>query len=145
VRQTVLGLWLGAILFFAIAVAPNVFAVLASHEGGRALAGDIVNRALRTLHYLGFVCGVAFILLAAKRRLANGLVAAMLLLTLISQFWISRRMHVIRSEAALDQLSPADPRRAEFDRLHKASTTAEGAILLLGVAALIAEGRRSSR
>lgn len=139
-----LSLWLGAIIFFAAAIAPNVFAVLSPHEGGRALAGDIVNRALTTLHYMGLSCGVVFLLLAPRLRIANGLVLAMMMLTLISQFGITRRMHVIRSEVALDQLSPGDPRRAEFDRLHKASTTTESAILLLGITALVVDGRRKA-
>jgi Domain of unknown function (DUF4149) len=143
-RIAVLSVWLGAIVFFAAAIAPNVFAVLSPHEGGRALAGDIVNRALTTLHYLGLGCGVVFILLAPKMRIANGLVLAMLLLTLVSQFGISRRMRAIRSEVVLDQLSPADPRRAEFDRLHKASTTTESAILMLGIAALVTDSRRKA-
>lgn len=145
-RLTLLGAWLGAILLFAIAVAPNAFAVLTPHEGGRALAGDIVNRALAALHYFGLACGLLFLLLGVRRSvtLPNVVVAVMLLLTCISQFGISRRMHAIRGEASFESLTEADSRRVEFDRLHKASTTAEGAILVLGVIALIAESRRKT-
>jgi hypothetical protein len=143
-RAAVLSVWLGAILLFAIAVAPNVFAVLTPHEGGRSLAGDIVNRALTTLHYLGLACGVAFLLLAPKLRLANGLVLAMLLLTLVSQFGISRRMHVLREQGWGLSTILVPPNKREFDTLHKLSTTTEAAILLLGIAALVADSRRKA-
>ena len=49
-RIIAIALWLGAIVYFAAAVAPNVFAVLTPQIGGRALAGDIVNHALALLH-----------------------------------------------------------------------------------------------
>lgn len=145
-RLALLGAWLGAIIFFAIAVAPNVFAVLMPHEGGRALAGDIVNRAVAALHYVGLVCGLLFLLLGIRRFAgsANVVVGVMLLLTCVSQFGISRRMHAIRSETSFESLTPVDPRRAEFDRLHTASTTTEGVILLLAFVALIAESRRKT-
>ena len=145
-RVAALSIWIGAILFFAIAVAPNVFSVLMAHEGGRALAGDIVGRALTTLHIFGFICGVLFLLLGFRPVVsaANWLVVAMLILTALSQFAITPRIHAIRNSASFESLAPTDPQRAAFDRLHKLSTATEGAVLLLGIVALIACARRTT-
>jgi hypothetical protein len=146
-RIAVLSIWIGAILFFAIAVAPNVFSVLMPHAGGRALAGDIVGRALTALHAFAIVCGILFLLFGLRffRGMANWLVLAMLALTCLSQFGITPRIHSIRGNAMFESLAPSDPQRAAFDRLHKLSTATEGAVLLLGIVALIAEGRRRTK
>jgi hypothetical protein len=143
-RIVVLALWLGAIVYFAFAVAPSVFSVLTPHIGGRTMAGDIVNRALMLLHYFGIVCAIAFLVLGFRRLAdsANALVFAMLVLTVISQFGISRKMHQIRTQVILDELDVNDPMRRDFDSLHKLSTATEGAVLLLGIGGLIIESRR---
>ena len=146
-RIIVLSLWLGAIVYFAFAVAPSVFTVLTPHIGGRTMAGDIVNRSLMLLHYLAVTCAVVFLSLGFRRlaTAANVLVFVMLVLTLISQFGISRKMHQIRTQVMLDELDTNDPMRREFNSLHKLSTATEGAILLLGIGALMIEGRRARR
>jgi hypothetical protein len=65
------------------------------------------------------------------------LVVLMLLLTMISQFAISPRMHAIRAEAgAIDNLALDSPQRLEFNRLHAWSEKFEEGILLLGLIAL---------
>jgi hypothetical protein len=66
----------------------------------------------------------------------------MLLLTCVSQFVISRRMHSIRAEGALTQSEVLDPRRGEFDILHRLSTATEGVVFLLGLGAIFIESRR---
>jgi len=145
-RVAFLSIWIGAILFFAIAVAPNVFGVLMPHEGGRALAGDIVGRTLTTLHIFAFICGVLFLLLGFRSfaSAANLLVVAMLILTALSQFVITPRIHAIRDSASFESLAATDPQRVSFDRLHKLSTATEGAVLLLGIVALFACARRTT-
>jgi hypothetical protein len=61
----------------------------------------------------------------------------MLLLTVISQFAISPKMHAIRAEAGvIDNLPLDSPLRAEFNRLHVWSEKFEEAVLLLGLIAL---------
>jgi hypothetical protein len=70
----------------------------------------------------------------------------MLMLTIVSQFAISPRMHAIRAEAGVGaqdsvgvghSVSSDDPqnnqRRQEFDRLHAWSERFEGVVLLLGL------------
>jgi len=143
-RIVTIALWLGAIVYFAAAVAPNVFAVLTPQVGGRALAGDIVQRALALLHYFGMACAIIFLLLGLRRLASagNALVLVMLVLTGISQFVITPRMHAIRARGEVDMLAAGDPARRDFDVLHKLSTSTEGVILLLGIATLVVEGRR---
>jgi uncharacterized membrane protein len=140
-------LWIGGIVFFSAVVAPSVFTVLTPVEGGRHLAGEIVNRSLGTLHWMGLVCGVVFLVASAiiekSFRLKQQLVLAMMLLTAVSQFGITPRLAAIRAKAP--QLELALPaQRAEFDRLHRLSTMAEGAVLLLGlgVVGLVSKDRR---
>ena len=143
-RIIVLAFWLGAIVYFAIGVAPKVFAVLTPQIGGRALAGDIVSRALALLHYFGVGCGLVFLLFGLRRLTSagNAIVLVMLVLTGISQFVITPRMHALRSRGEMDALATSDPARRDFDFLHKLSTTTEGVILLLGISALVIESRR---
>jgi hypothetical protein len=143
-------LWLGGILFFAVAVAPSVFSVLTPVEGGRLLAGNIVNRSLGILHWMGITCGLAFLLcssaLARKFVKAENLLAlAMIFLTAISQFAISARMATIRAEAgSLERLALSDPLRMQFTRLHQVSTALEGVIFLLGLVIIVLVSRRLS-
>jgi hypothetical protein len=135
---------MGAIAYFAVAVAPIVFAVLTPKVGGRAMAGEIVSRALALLHYFGIACAIVFLLLGFRRLTSagNALVLVMLALTGISQFVITPRMHAIRARGEIDTFQAGDPARRDFDFLHKLSTTAEGVILLLGIGALVVESSR---
>ncbi len=143
-------LWLGGILFFAIAVAPSVFSVLTPIEGGRILAGNIVNRSLGILHWMGLTCGIAFLICSTAlvrkfAKIENILVLTMVLLTAISQFAVSTRMATIRAEAgSLERLALSDPLRIQFMRLHQVSTAIEGAIFLLGLAVIVFVSRRLS-
>jgi len=143
-------LWLGGILFFAVAVAPSVFSVLTPVEGGRLLAGNIVNRSLGILHWMGITCGLAFLICSsalAKRfvKAENLLVLLMIFLTAISQFAVSTRMATIRAEAgSLERLALTDPLHAQFIRLHQISVSLEGVIFLLGLVVLVLVSRRIS-
>lgn len=141
-RLIVLSLWLGAIVYFAAAVAPNVFSVLATHDCGSFLAGEIVGHALNLLHYAGMVCATLFLLVAPKRiaSLASALVLGMLILTGISQLVITPGIHAIRHGYRCESMDAAD--RSHFEFLHRASTSTESLILLLGICALVVESRR---
>jgi uncharacterized membrane protein len=138
--------WLGGLIFFAFVLAPTVFSpgLLPS----RQMAGSIVGRSIDRLHYVAIVSGTVFLIASMLySRIASGnarplaarhvLVVLMLLLTVISQFAISPKMHAIRAEAGvIDDLPPDNPRRMEFDRLHMWSEKFEVAVLLLGLVAL---------
>jgi uncharacterized membrane protein len=138
--------WLGGLIFFAFVLAPTVFSpgLLPS----RQMAGSIVGRSLDRLHYMAIVSGTVFLIASMLySRIGSGnarplaarhvLIVLMLLLTVISQFAISPKMHAIRAEAGvIDDLPPDNPQRMEFDRLHVWSEKFEVAVLLLGLVAL---------
>jgi uncharacterized membrane protein len=140
--------WIGGIIFFAFVLAPTVFTVLPTHE----LAGNVVNPSLTRLHWMGVISGVVFLLCSllynrlryARLRVLSGshvLIGIMLALTLISQLSVIPRMEALRRDmGVIDNISPADSRRMDFNRLHVLSTDLEGGVLVLGlgVVALIA-------
>ncbi len=138
--------WLGGLIFFAFVLAPTVFSpgLLPT----RHLAGSIVGRSLDRLHYIAIVSGIIFLIASMLYSwMASGnarplaarhiLIVLMLMLTVISQFAISPKMHTIRAEVGvIDDLPPDNPLRVEFDRLHVWSEKFEVAVLLLGLVAL---------
>ncbi len=133
--------WLGGLIFFAFVIAPTVFSVLPT----RHLAGNVINRSLGALHWMGVVS--AFVFLASSMvysRLTQGnahpfatrhlLLCVMLLLTLISQFGISPKMAALRASMGdIDAVALTDPARMQFNALHVWSTRLEGGVLLLGL------------
>ena len=138
--------WLGGLIFFAFILAPTAFSpgLLPT----RQLAGSIVGRSLDGLHCMAIVSGIIFLIASMLySRMASGnvrplaarhiLIVLMLLLTMISQFAISPKMHAIRAEVGvIDNVPPDNPLRMEFDRLHVWSEEFEEAVLLLGLVAL---------
>jgi hypothetical protein len=155
-RTLSLGLWLGSILFFGAVVAPTAFGVLPT----RNEAGMIVSGSLNGLHWLGIVCGLLFLLATAILSLKQGkgspfavrdvLLALMLAMTLYTQYGVERRMNSLKSEmGVIDQVAKDDPRRVEFNRLHKYSTAQEESVFVLGLVLLFlvvkADEDRASR
>jgi uncharacterized membrane protein len=144
--------WIGGIVFFAFVLAPTVFTVLPTRE----LAGNVVNPSLRSLHWMGIISGVVFLVsstlyIRGKSALwkpfsaVNLLVLLMLILTLISQFVITPRMQTLRAEmGTIDTVPIGDSRRVEFNRLHGWSTRVEGGVLLLGISVTALTARRFS-
>lgn len=141
--------WLGGLMFLAFVEAPIAFSLLPT----RHIAGSMVGRSLDLLHYMAMASGVVFLIASMfYNRMAAGnarplaarhlLIVLMLLLTVISQFAISPKMHAIRAElGVIDNVPPDNPLRRDFDRLHGWSEKFEVAVLLLGLAALYATAR----
>jgi len=143
--------WIGGLIFFAFVVAPTVFSpgLLPT----RHLAGEIVGRSLSALHWMGIVSGIAFLITSAiynritvgsARLLATRhlLIGLMLLLTVMSQFAITPKMHSLRAQAGVIDVVPLDNAlRMEFDRLHVWSEKFEQGIFLLGLVALFLTAR----
>ena len=143
--------WIGGLIFFAFVVAPTVFApgLLPT----RHMAGEIVGRSLGALHWMGIISGIVFLIASATynrmtaghARLLTGLhllIALMLMLTLISQFAISPKMHALRAQAGvIDDLPLDSPVRMEFDRMHVWSEKFEEGVFLLGLVALFLTAR----
>jgi uncharacterized membrane protein len=143
--------WVGGLIFLAFVVAPTAFSpgLLPT----RHLAGTVVGRSLGALHWMGIVAGIVFLIASMiYSRMTAGnarplaarhlLIALMLLLTVISQFAISPKMHAIRDEVGVIDNVPLDsPLRVEFNRLHRWSEGFETGVLLLGLAALYLTAR----
>ena len=138
--------WLGGLIFLAFVLAPTAFSpgLLPT----RHMAGSIVGRSLDLLHYMAIASGIVFLIASMLySRMTVGtatplaarhlLIVLMLLLTVISQFAISPKMHAIRAEVGvIDNVPPDNPLRMEFNRLHMWSEKFEEAVLLLGLVAL---------
>jgi uncharacterized membrane protein len=139
-----LGTWVGSIFYFSAAVAPGAFRVLPSQD----LAGVLVEFTLRRLHTLGVVAAVVFLFASAVLAISAAVpgkalllpsvgVGVMLILTVVSQHVVIRRMMDLRRQMVSVSATPLDdPRRLEFDRLHRVSVQLEGATLLIGFASL---------
>jgi Domain of unknown function (DUF4149) len=152
-----LGLWLGAAVFFGAAVAPTVFGVLRGAQLANAneLAGMMVQRLLAVINRGGFEIGL-FLLVTGyfinrkESRLVRFVemisLAIMAIMTGVSHWIISARMLALRAamQAPIDQLAASDPRRIAFDALHGYSVTAMAVALLAGLLAFIIMARPRS-
>ncbi len=153
-----LGLWLGALVFFAAILAPIAFSQLpplfANQAQGIHAAGTVVGESLIRLHWMGICCAIVFLAatLLARRHYRTVvpqtiLVVAMLALTAYSQFSIIPRMNTARESVGgnIDAVASNNPGREIFDRLHGQSVRVESVILLCGLGALIATTHFSRR
>jgi hypothetical protein len=139
-RLLLLGLWLGAAVFF-IPVAQSAFAILPSRD----MAGNLVSRTLAILNYSGI--GIAIVALLTSLIVPDGirrigLWAERTLLIIfgvgcaVCQFVISWWMLMIRTQMGrpIDEVAVDDPLRIQFNNLHQYSSwiilTAMAAALL---------------
>lgn len=130
------GIWLGAALLLAAAVAPAAFAVLPT----RSLAGDLVGRVLPVVFWSGMAVFAGVMLLgvrtdATSRFKPRVLAAAIggtacMIAQLIVDVWIGRLR--ARMAGPVDALAATDPLRVAFGQLHLLS------VVLLGIAMLCA-------
>jgi Domain of unknown function (DUF4149) len=141
VRLIALAVWVGGLVFFGF-VAAVAFRTLPSVRD----AGMVVRGSLITLHHIGMVAGIVYLLvtlalLATQRdthpvRAAElVLVVVMMMLTGYSEFSVIPRMEADRMSLGGDvTIAPADsPVLKHFDRLHKVSVRVEGAVLIAGL------------
>jgi ABC-type transport system involved in cytochrome bd biosynthesis fused ATPase/permease subunit len=160
-RLLLLGLWLGAAIFFSAVVAPTMFGVLRGAQLANAseLAGTMVTRLLSTINRGGFEIAL-FLLVTGyfmnKRgsrpaRYTEAIsLAIMAIMTGVSHWIISARMLALRAamQAPIDQVAAGDPRRAAFDALHGYSMAAMGVALIAALIAFVMmsiQSRRGSR
>jgi len=142
IRLLLLGIWLGAAVFF-IAVAQSAFAVLPQRE----LAGAVVNRTLTILNISGIAIAVLLLvmsLIAAKHSNRLLLWIDRLLLVVIAaacavgQFVIGLMLISVRAQMGgkpIDEIAVDDPLRIQFNNLHGYS---EAVLMAAMIAALIA-------
>jgi hypothetical protein len=152
-RLLLLGVWLGAAIFFGAAVAPALFNVLraAGLANANELAGSIVTRLLGIINQGGFEIGLflfvtGFFVNRYRRSLARFAemisLAIMTIMTGVSHWIISARMLELRRAMGtpIDQVSPADPRHISFDSLHRYSVIAMGVAIIAGLVAFVVAG-----
>jgi len=140
VVSILLSAWLGAAVLVTTMVAPAAFAVLPS----RTLAGALVGRVLPVLFIAGLVVALASLSLdSGDHGRAIRVRRAMLIVAAVScaaaQFAVAPRIERVRKEIAgpVEQLSPDDPRRIAFGRLHAASVAWLGVAMVADVTTLI--------
>ncbi|HYW69661.1 MAG TPA: DUF4149 domain-containing protein [Pyrinomonadaceae bacterium] len=148
-RLLLLGLWLGAAIFFGMAVAPALFNVLrgAGLPNANELAGSVVTRLLGFINRGGFEIALflfvtAFFVNRTRSRLAQLAevlsIVIMAIMTGVSHWIISARMLALRAAMGnIDQVSPVDARRLEFDSLHRYSVMVMGVALIAGLIAFM--------
>lgn len=136
-------IWVGGILFFAFVLAPVAFHLLPSQH----LAGIVVGGTLRVLDIIGLISGLVFCaatvllfresLSEHKRRYEAQilLTAIMLLGTAYLHANILPAMEIDRTTAGgdIESLPVISPAKTHFEKLHKRSERAEGAILFCGL------------
>lgn len=126
-RLLLLGLWLGAAVFF-IAVAQSAFAVLPQRE----LAGAVVSRTLAVLNYSGLAAALVLILSSfiVRKEISRFWlwVERFLLLILaatcaVGQFVIGLWLSMVKAQIGrpIDEVAADDPLRIQFNNLHEYS------------------------
>jgi len=147
-RLIILSLWLGAAVFFSVAVAPAAFGVLRSFALPNAgeLAGSIVTRTLSIINLSGFAIAVFLLLTLFVRRVSSGRISLIvesacivliLIATGVGHWIIAARMRALRFAMYLpiDQVPVDDARRVAFNSLHGYSVNA---LAIAMIAALVA-------
>ncbi|MCI0525371.1 MAG: DUF4149 domain-containing protein [Acidobacteria bacterium] len=138
-------IWVGGMAALAFIAAPAIFQTASSREQSGKTFGLILKR----FHPVMYACGAA-ILIAGLMRWAGAfnhhlyaseitryaIAALMLGIALYSGLFVSRRLDRLRARmsAGIDRTSKDDPRRVEFNSLHRQSTTLMAFNLLLGFA-----------
>jgi len=148
IQLATLALWFGGALFFSIAVAPALFAVLPS----RTLAGEVVGRLLPGIFYSGMVVALVVAVTQFRAQSAwswRGREAAaviMLAACAIAQLIIAPRIERLRGEIGgpIEILPADDARRVAFGRLHGASVGWLGLAMLAAIVILVIAWRTLS-
>jgi hypothetical protein len=133
-------LWLGGVMFFPVVAASAFGSISDTH-----IAGTIVAKCLRVLHYEGLFSGALIVLLLLVAQLVRAIprsVAAPVVVTLImlgltaySQYSIIPKMESYRIAAggAIDAVLPDNPNRVAFNQLHGVSEKVEEGVLVGGI------------
>jgi len=153
-----LGLWLGAAVFFSAAVAPNLFAVLRGAElpNANALAGTIVTRLLAIINRGGFEIGLLLLFISffatrgqtRLRRFAEMIsLAIMAIMTGLGHWVIAARMTALRAamQLPIDQIATTDPRRVQFDSLHRYSVSMMAVAIVAALIAFVLNANRTNQ
>ncbi len=128
IRLLLIGLWLGAAIFF-IAVAQSSFAVLPARE----LAGAVVSRTLMIINLSGLVIGLILLATSFIKRLnvapfwvwtERVLLVLLTAACAVGQFVIALWLQFVRAQMGgkpIDEVALEDPLRIQFNQLHQYS------------------------
>lgn len=157
-KLTLLGVWLGAALFFSAVVAPAVFGVLRQFDlpntNANEIAGSIVTRNLAVINVSGFLIGLlALAIVLVWKRTGNRFTFAIQLLSLAvlslttagGKWIVAARMVALRTAMVIpiDRVSADDPRRLAFHELHGYSVALLSAAMIACLVAIVI-GRREA-
>jgi putative copper export protein len=134
-----IALWIGGMAFFSFLAAPSIFKVLP-----RDAAGDVVTAIFPKYYWQGIICGVialgASFALGIRDRwnilliVRTILLGVMIIGILYAVVILQPKIHAVQAQiTSFENLSPADPLRLEFGRLHGRSVSVNAAVLLVGV------------
>jgi len=134
-----IALWIGGMAFFSFLAAPSIFHVLPREEAGKVVA-DIFPQ----YYWQGIICGTialaTSVVLGMRERwnilliVRTTTIVVMLIGVLYSVAILQPKIQAIKAQvASFESLSPTDPLRLEFGRLHGRSFSVNAAVLLLGV------------
>ncbi len=137
-------LWLGGVMFFPVVAASAFGSISDTH-----IAGTIVAKCLRVLHYEGLFSGALIVLLLLVAQLVRAIprsVAAPVVVTLImlgltaySQYSIIPRMERGRMAegGAINLMDRDNPNTVDFNRLHGISEKVEEGVLVGGIVLVV--------
>jgi uncharacterized membrane protein len=142
---TALGLWVGGMATLGFIVAPTVFKAVPSRLQAGTIFGSVLHNFGTLQIILALLCLASLVALRLAGVLGNrraavriGLVAVMLALVLVSQFYLSPE--IVRERESLigfDSIPAGTPQKARFDRLHRTSVQLAVGNLLLGFGLLL--------
>ncbi len=148
IRLLLLGLWLGAAIFFSSVVAPGAFRVLRTFDlpNPSEIAGALVSHTLSNINLLGVIISMMVLVttFALKQTLARRrfnlqivLLLIMAIATAVGQWVIAPRMRELRAAfgGPIDRVPLDDAGRIAFAALHGYSVVALSVAM---IAALIA-------
>jgi hypothetical protein len=154
-RLLLIALWLGAAVFFSMAVAPSAFGVLRAAGVAQAnhLAGQIVTRTLGVVNIAGFIISLLLLATAfldrealSRRAFATETLAlaVVAVATGLSQWGITARMLQLRRAMGrpIDEVPVGDSLRQAFDSLHGLSVMALGVGMIAALVAGLLIARR---
>ena len=132
-------LWIGGMAFFSFLAAPSIFKVLPREE-----AGNLVSDIFPKYYWQGIICGaialITSVALGMRERwnilliVRTVMIGVMIVGVLYSVIILQPKIQSVKAQiTSFDRLSPTDPLRLEFGRLHGRSFSVNAAVLLLGV------------